>query len=198
MNFDNRGNRRRLLHVRPVLAITLLEGALVLAAVALALIFGLRPWAQIHISGSAAVLSLAATVPLALGMWFLDRVPWAWMREIRILVRDKLLPLLRGAFPGGIALVALMAGLGEELLFRGVIQAGLAGPLGTSAALALASLLFGFAHYVSRAYFVLATLIGFYLGLLYLWTDNLLVPILVHALYDWAALRFLLWRHPEQ
>lgn len=175
----------------------MLQGALVLVAVALALIFGLRPWTEVHVSASAVVLSMAATAPLVIGMLLLGRGPWSWVRRIEALLRDKLLPLLRGAGPGGIALIALMAGVGEEALFRGVIQAGLEGPLGPVAALVVASLLFGLAHYVTHAYFVLATLMGLYLGLLYQWTGNLLVPILVHALYDWAALRFLLWRHPE-
>lgn len=196
---DTRDSARgHLLHTHPVLSITLLEGALVLVAGALALMFGLRPWAAVHVSTSAVALSLTATVPLVIGMLFFERASWAWAREIRNLIRDQLLPLLRGAGSGGIALIALMAGFGEELLFRGVIQAGLAGPLGTFAALAITSLVFGLAHFVTRAYFVLATLIGLYLGLLYLWTDNLLVPILVHALYDWVALQYLLLRHPEQ
>nr|WP_239056945.1 CPBP family intramembrane glutamic endopeptidase [Wenzhouxiangella limi] len=89
-------------------------------------------------------------------------------------------------------MVALLAGVGEELLFRGVIQGGLDGVIGPWPALALASLLFGAMHALSRAYFVLATVMGLYMGLVYLWTGNLLIPILIHFLYDWVVLRYYL------
>ena len=42
---------------------------------------------------------------------------------------------------------------------------------------------------------LVAGLLGFYLGLLYLETDNLVVPMVVHSLYDFFALVYLVrWR----
>jgi hypothetical protein len=61
--------------------------------------------------------------------------------------------------------------------------------------LVLASLLFGLAHPISKAYVVLASFIGLLLGLLYLLTENLLACILAHALYD--AILMLLWKTSE-
>jgi uncharacterized protein len=52
----------------------------------------------------------------------------------------------------------------------------------------LASLLFGLMHPFSGIYVVLATGVGIYVGRLFLLTDNLLVAILIHGLYDFAAL----------
>jgi uncharacterized protein len=46
-------------------------------------------------------------------------------------------------------------------------------------------------------YLWLATLIGAYLGGLYCWSGNLLVPIVAHAVYDFAALVIFLRYHSE-
>lgn len=49
---------------------------------------------------------------------------------------------------------------------------------------AASSVMFGFAHPISKAYFVITALLGVYLGFLLLLTGNLLVPIAAHAAYD--------------
>jgi membrane protease YdiL (CAAX protease family) len=95
-----------------------------------------------------------------------------------------------------IALIAILAGLGEELLFRPIIQGGLAqcfsSPYGTIIGLSLASVVFAMLHMLTPTYALLAGLIGLYLGAIWLWTGNLLVPITAHALYDFLAISFLL------
>lgn len=89
-------------------------------------------------------------------------------------------------------LLAAAAGIGEEVLFRGSIQTAL-GRWGLWGA----SLLFGVLHALTPAYFVLATLMGLYLGWLFQAADNLLAPVLVHWLYDAVAL-WLLRRQLER
>jgi hypothetical protein len=49
-------------------------------------------------------------------------------------------------------------------------------------------------HWLTISYAVFATLIGAYLGLLFLVTGNLLAPAVTHALYDVAALSILVRR----
>ena len=44
------------------------------------------------------------------------------------------------------------------------------------------------AHWVSTTYAVVAGIVGLYLGSLYLITQNLLAPVVTHALYDFVAL----------
>jgi uncharacterized protein len=93
-------------------------------------------------------------------------------------------------------LVALAAGIGEELLFRGLMQHGLAQWWsghwwGWLAAWLLTALVFGICHWISGMYAIMAFLAGLYLGALLLVFDNLLVPITAHALYDLAALLYL-------
>jgi membrane protease YdiL (CAAX protease family) len=53
---------------------------------------------------------------------------------------------------------------------------------------------FGFMHAVSPAYFVVATVMGLYLGALYHFTGNLVLASLVHAIYDWIAIEMVLRR----
>jgi len=97
-----------------------------------------------------------------------------------------------------LAAISLLAGLCEESLFRGVIQAGLASSAGPLPALVLASLLFGLCHFVNRAYAAVAAVIGFHFGLIWQFTGNLLPPITAHALYNFAALvYFLRLRRPR-
>ncbi|MCA1779289.1 MAG: CPBP family intramembrane metalloprotease [Xanthomonadaceae bacterium] len=173
---------------RPIMFALGFESALAVLALALALIFGLEPWLGIAFSAGALGLSIAATVPIVAAMLALMRFRWAWVEALRRIVEDHLLPLFSNAGPTAIFAVALMAGVGEELLFRGVIQAGVEELFGPIAALAIASLLFGLAHALTAAYFVLTCLMGLYLGWLYQVTGNLLVPIAVHFLYDWIVL----------
>ncbi len=62
----------------------------------------------------------------------------------------------------------------------------------------LASILFGLAHPLTTGYAVMAAIFGVYLGLLWLWSGNLLVAITAHAIYDFLALLYLVRRHRNQ
>lgn len=131
---------------------------------------------------------IAATVPLLFLLRWCLRTRWPPMVRLVALVEERLGPLVAGASVPELALAALLAGVGEEALFRGVAQSALADRIPTWGAVLAASALFGAAHWITPAYAALATVIGGYLGVLYLSFDNLLVPILTHALYDLVAL----------
>jgi membrane protease YdiL (CAAX protease family) len=89
--------------------------------------------------------------------------------------------------------IAALAGIGEELFFRGMIQLGLSGVLGLEVwhAILIASLIFGLAHAVTLTYFILAFVISVYLGFIFDFTDNLLVPIAIHAFYDFFVFLYI-------
>ncbi|WP_323751206.1 CPBP family intramembrane glutamic endopeptidase [Marinobacter sp.] len=89
-------------------------------------------------------------------------------------------------------LLSLLAGVGEELLFRGAIQGGLLQYTGPWTAVIVASLLFGLVHYVSFTYFVIATGLGLVLGTAYQLSGSLIMVMVWHAVYDVLALYFLL------
>jgi membrane protease YdiL (CAAX protease family) len=92
--------------------------------------------------------------------------------------------------------LSVLAGVGEELLFRGAVQGWLAWHLNDALAILLASLLFGLVHYLSFAYFVMATGLGLVLGIAYWMTDSLLLVMVWHGVYDIIAL-YSLRRYPH-
>lgn len=141
-------------------------------------------------------IGLAATVPPVVALWLLQRSTAPAVLEFRRVVEELVEPLFADAPVTHVVALALTAGVAEEALFRGLVQGGLTGVTGWLPALLIASLLFGVAHWLTGLYALLAGVVGLYLGGLYLLTGNLLVPIVVHALYDIVALGYL--RKPER
>ena len=176
----------------PVWLMAGLEASLGLVALGLGWLLGVATVSRIDWNVAAIATSIPAMLP-PLGLLVLAiYLPWRPAQSLLNLARRLARELLGGHGLIGLALVSIAAGFGEELLFRGAIQTWLVGKMGVWPAIALASLLFGLAHPLSRAYFVVATLIGLYLGWLYHSLGNLLVPCLVHAGYDLVALVVLL------
>ncbi len=138
---------------------------------------------------------LIATAPMLLMFYITYRFPIGPLRKLRRVVEELLVPLFAKASLLQLALISLAAGVGEELLFRGLLQSALTeqfeGEQRWLWPLVIASVGFGICHWITTAYAVLAALIGVYLGLLYLRTGNIVAPILAHALYDFVALVFL-------
>ena len=58
----------------------------------------------------------------------------------------------------------------------------------------LVSLLFGLAHAMTTSYFVIASLVGAYLGWLAMTYADLIAPIIAHALYDFVAILYFRYR----
>ena len=85
-----------------------------------------------------------------------------------------------------------------SLALRAVVAAGVEGKALKAGLEALRKLkkgrppLFGLMHFITPTYAVLATLMGAYLGLVWQWTGNLLAVVLMHALYDFLVLLYLL------
>lgn len=87
--------------------------------------------------------------------------------------------------------------MSEEAFFRGAIQGSLADRVNVIWAVVLASALFGAAHLITWTYALFAAFIGAYLGWLWIWTGNLLTPMITHADYDFVALvYFFRFRRP--
>lgn len=117
------------------------------------------------------------------------------MRRLVALVVEQLGPLLAPRSPVELVLVAALAGWAEELLFRGVMQVGLARLLPDWGALLVAGAAFGLAHFVTPTYALLAGLAGLYLGGLFWLEGSLTAPIVAHTLYDIVALNYLARRY---
>lgn len=188
---------------RFVLLALLLEGGLAAIATTIGWLIGFDPWYGMHRPGYDAIVfsrdilwGIAATAP-AIAVLLLESGRWSQLLDdLKDQVSDLLQRLLRGASLWQLLVIAFAAGVGEEVLFRGLIQAGLAQLLPASWALVgsllIASVLFGLCHYLSHTYFLLATLAGLYFGLIMLISESILPAILAHALYDFIALAYLL------
>jgi membrane protease YdiL (CAAX protease family) len=142
-----------------------------------------------------ALWGVLGTLPMLAGMWLADRFAFGPLRQLKQDFERLIVPLFAHCSVLEMALISLMAGIGEEMLFRGLIQAGLADwlgpPLGPWIALVLASIVFGFGHMISAAYAVVAMVIGVYLGWLLLATESIVTPAIAHGLYDFCALLYL-------
>ena len=190
-------------HGRNVAALAVaFEGGLGLLALLLGWLLGVWPVPGMERTGvawgdqlPALAWGVAATGPMLLGFWLIDRFAWGPLAALKADVERLVVPVFRNSSIVDLALVALAAGIGEEMLFRGLVQHGLANwlapPWGIWLALAIASAAFGGAHMLSATYAILAALIGLYLGLLLIWTGSLLTPAVAHGLYDFIALLYL-------
>lgn len=169
----------------------LVEGGLGALAAGLGWLMDCPTWQAIHWDAGDSLLAIGATLPLLLIFLLCVHWPIGPLARIKTFAEEIIKPLFGPCSLFDLAAIALLAGLGEEMLFRGVLQVVFGRRLDNWSALALASLLFGLLHAITPTYAVLATLMGAYLGWLFMRSDNLLVPILAHTLYDVVALIYL-------
>lgn len=115
---------------------------------------------------------------------------FGWAKTLHTALR----PFARGMATTDIALLALLSGFGEELLFRGLLQ--------PEVGLLPQALLFGIVHQLpgpSRWVWVLwATLMGLVLGAVFQLTGSLLGPLGAHALVNGLNLAYLRAHDPER
>jgi uncharacterized protein len=177
------------------LTAAIFEGGLIAVAIGLGWLLGQPPLKTFRFEWRGAAWGVAATLPLLGLFWLCVKSALRPLETIRQILDDLLVPLFRDCRLIELGIVAALAGVGEEMLFRGVIQAGAAaefgGPHGVWLGLLLATVLFGLLHAITPTYALLAGLIGLYLGWLWLATGNLLAPIVTHTLYDFFALLYL-------
>jgi membrane protease YdiL (CAAX protease family) len=172
----------------------------VLAPVSLLLgwLFGHPPLEHFVWSLQDAGTGALAAIPLVLMFLAMLRWPIGPLKQVKKFCDDEVFPLFANSTWSEIGLVAICAGIGEEMLFRGFLQASLAAWLGVAWGLTLASLLFGLLHPISITYMVIAAILGFYLGGVWLYNGNLLTVMVTHGLYDFAALGYLIRIRPAE
>lgn len=167
----------------------LFEAALILVAVVLGWFGGIDPFATLHYSEPAIIYGVLGTVPLFLLFLFLEQLTADSVVTIRRFLLQTLGPALHRYHWADLFILAAIAGISEEILFRGVIQPWMESSWGIAAGLIGSNILFGLVHAITPLYTVLAILVGIYLGLaLDVGGDrNLLTPIIIHGLYDFLA-----------
>jgi hypothetical protein len=138
---------------------------------------------------------IVATVPMLVVFGWLLKSDSNYAAGIRRFFEHVVRPIFGSWSIAQLALISALAGVCEEVLFRGAVQGGLSRLVGTPGALVIASISFGLAHPVSKQYILAATVVGFFLGALFIGTGNLLAPIAAHGLYDFCALVWFLRLH---
>lgn len=166
-----------------VKASVVVESAFVLVSVVAAWMLGVDPWHGAGFDFRSLLSSIAATLPMVAGLLVMIHWRVRPFVELNQLLEETIGPSIRACQWYDFVVMSILAGLGEELLFRGVLQ-----PL---LGIVIASFLFGSLHWLNWAYAAIATIYGFYFGWLSATTDNLIVPIAVHAAYDLVAFAML-------
>jgi membrane protease YdiL (CAAX protease family) len=170
----------------------LLELALLVLAFVWGWLFHRSALLDLHWSLNAALIGIVAALPPFLFfLWTLNsHLPIC--SHHRHLFESLLSPLFGKWSILQLLIISLIAGISEEAFFRGAIQGSLVARVGVIPALVLASAAFGVCHLLTWTYAIIAALIGLYLGLLWIWTGNLLTPMITHAVYDFVALVYFL------
>jgi membrane protease YdiL (CAAX protease family) len=168
---------------------TWFEGGLILVAYVLGWMVSLDPTAHLVVDGTAILWGVLGTLPLYLLFALSYGFPVAGMQEIKQFLVNKLGPFLSRCTWADLLYLGVLAGVSEEILFRGFLQPWLERDWGWLGGLVFSNMIFALVHWVTPLYALLAGLTGAYLG----WAmdaggeRNLLVPILIHALYDFLA-----------
>lgn len=166
----------------------LLEGSLLVIAWLLAWCLGVPLFADFQWEAKSAWIGLVSVLPM---LAFLGWILWSEYPPFAE-IRDCCDSLVRQCFRReswfSIALLSAVAGVGEEVLFRAVLQGGLSVHTDPVVGVLAASFLFAACHALTKGYFAAAFCIGIYLGMIWQAAGNLLAPIVAHAVYDFLAL----------
>jgi membrane protease YdiL (CAAX protease family) len=162
------------------------EGALAIGAWGLARILKLDvAWGHPH--RDIAIGAVAALLLAAVNHTLLTRLPSSWIvNGVRAVYHELLLPVFGRLDTMAIVVIGVAAGLGEEWLFRGVLQPA----IGWIAA----SVAFGLAHVGGRLmlpFGIWASAMGVALGSLAIATGGITAPVVAHGLYDMLALAYI-------
>ncbi|MGH8474620.1 MAG: lysostaphin resistance A-like protein [Methylococcales bacterium] len=148
-----------------------------------------NPFANLAVDFTALLWGFAGTMPVFFLFLLFYRYPVGSLEPIKNSLFEILGPLLSGCGWHELLVLAMVAGVSEEILFRGVLQPSLEGSAGLFGAILLSNVIFGVLHWITPLYALIAGLIGFYLALMMdvAGPRYLLIPILIHGLYDFLA-----------
>lgn len=175
-----------------VLFTVFVEAGLAPFSIVVGWMLGHLPLQSFSWNGRDALIGAVAALPLFLLFLSMLRWPVGPLCRLKDLCELEVVPLFRESLWSELALISLSAGVGEEMLFRGVFQATFMEWFGTLWGVVLAGLLFGLLHPMSVTYIAIAGLLGLYLGAIWIYNGNLLTVMVTHALYDFIALAYLI------
>jgi membrane protease YdiL (CAAX protease family) len=168
------------------------EGGLAVLAIVIAWFAGIALREMFLLKPLHFLIAVVAVFPMLMFCRFVYMVPFKTVEFTRRFLQSVYRDFIRHCSVLQLLLVAIMSGIGEELLFRGVLQTSITQWFGGETrgiiiGIAITSLLFGLVHPINKLYVFLCFVIGIYLGLLFVWTGNLIVPIIIHSLYNFVV-----------
>ncbi len=173
----------------------LVEGGLIPLTFGMGFVGGISPLEHLQFRASDFFWGFIAALPLCVGVVLMSLFPIGPVRLIQDFLNETFRPVLKLCHWYDLIVIAVFAGLAEELLFRGVLQPWLEKGIPPFWALLVSNLIFGLCHFVTATYGFLAMAVGMYLGwsLDMMGERSLLIPILAHALNDYIAFLMLVW-----
>jgi hypothetical protein len=165
----------------------MVEGGILVIAILLGWWRDVPFWQDVHYIPFHILLGIGFGVPLLGCIFVLLKLPWKVLDQMH---KDfeLVVTLFKNATVFDLLLVSIMAGICEEALFRGFFQLWIGQSLSPPVTIFIVAILFGLAHCISKIYVVLTLIISLFLSIQLHYFDNLLVPILTHAAYDFFAL----------
>lgn len=144
---------------------------------------GLPAWQAVGWGTVGGLLTFVALIQLLQSRWLDMPIMQDHMRTLRTFTHSFSWPVL--------VILAVLAGVGEELLFRGFIQGWFMGQGWPWIGILVGAIIFGVVHYLSWLYCLLATGLGLLLGIVYWLTDSLLLVMVWHGVYDLVAIAYI-------
>lgn len=167
------------------------EGGLFLIGLLLMGTSSAELWSGFDLSWRATAYALLLGVPMLVMLYLSERTQWSPLARLRDELDEKVMPIFANCKIVDLAIIAFLAGTGEELFFRGWLQGALINKFDVLLGILIASAIFGFMHYLSPIYAIYAGLTGLYLGLIYQTSGNLYIVMVIHAVYDFIAMLYL-------
>ncbi|MCH9655740.1 MAG: CPBP family intramembrane metalloprotease [Planctomycetes bacterium] len=182
-----------------ILGGSLFSIAFIFIAFGVGWLLGVSPLQHLNWNWTDLFIGIGAAMPMFLFFLISVRVPIQSFQKIKQFLLAELGPRIEHGSILELFILSIFIGLGEEMLFRGVLQSW-ASQYGILAAIIFTNFLFGIVHSVTRLYVVIATLMGVYLSLLLIFfsPQNLLIPITTHTIYDFLCFVYILRLYRQQ
>ena len=160
---------------------------------------GVSPLTNLNWNWTDLLIGVLAALPLYLFFFLTSRLPIKGFQQIQQFLLEELGPRVEHGKVWELFILCIFIGLGEEMLFRGVLQSW-ATQYGVIVAIIFTNILFGILHSITRLYVIVATLMGVYMSLLLiLFTpQNLLIPVTTHTVYDFMCFMYVMHAYRQQ
>ncbi len=151
---------------------------------------------RLEVTGFTVGAGVLLSLPLLAVFFGLKALPFEPLRRVFRIVAQYFGPAMAHCRVIELALVALGAGISEELLFRGLLPEVLSGR-GALVAIIVPNVLFGMLHAATITYAVIATCIGLFFSVCLTMCPetNLVTVIVAHAVYDFVAFLIVAGEH---